>query len=190
MPHSKAHKQRHNKLRNDKKKARAWIELLSTSKNIENLSTHFFSRQEKLEFYTMDIYLNRLRYNIHHTGETIDASGLSIYFLDDIYAMEFWIQLKDCSMYRINVELCHFKDPMALNKDAINFVYNSHIYYYTQYKPEKVDILRDTIHAWILETVAKELCRRQTEAIKEELVAEVWKPSRVEKWLEAGWMDY
>jgi hypothetical protein len=79
---------------------------------------------------------------------------------------------------------------MALHKDAIHLIYNSHIYYYTEYKSEKVNILRDTIHSWILETVAKELCRRRTRTIKEELVAEAWKPSRVEKWLEAGWMDY
>jgi len=57
-------------------------------------------------------------------------------------------------------------------------------------KPEKDENKEDYIlrwRKWWDEEDSKKRCQERNETIKEDLMAEMWKPSRVEKMLESGW---
>lgn len=157
----------------------SWIEFLSSIQHIITLCKELYVHKNTIPQYLKDIYIHSKRFSVDHLGSLEDISSFPSFYNKSDSDIEIWIY-SEGDIVKIKVYSSDLVDPMTLQKENIQVNQT--------YRRIEVDaqLLKHITYNWITQTVAKELCRRQIVAIKEELMAEVWKPSRVSAWIEAG----
>jgi len=85
----------------------------------------------------------------------------------------------------ISIQFDAIKDGLKLQKGDVDVICNS----YLVGSPVSVSTIRTIVYDWVQHTFRIALSKKRSERIREELVAAVWHPRRVAKWLEEGGWD-
>lgn len=181
MPHSKEYRKRQHKYRDAKRNEEKWRDILFEKSDI--LLRRIEALRDKLDITAADVYTSTRRFHLSLKGDIYKAvhyEDHDLCYNEDILTL--WIFTKGVKIYCPVIPFGSFNDLGKLEEK----IHMRQLMFGWPVRDKDSKFILKLFREWIVEVVGMTLGERNMSKMKEDIIAAVFKPSRVEKWIESG----